>query len=160
LDLTFTGFCRTPKSQVEDCNSTISRIKAASKAVKRGQSGKALRILTGTGTAPHTVEQLQRTTDLFPLPHDPVHFDPSDDLVNGSPAFLKKKFTSLVSAVEPESPDVFGWDPMLFRDADASESFIPTVCVFLSKFVGWRHAPPHLLPTFRVEFPGFNLQAA
>ena len=58
------------------------------------------------------------------------------------PQFILKKFTALVSSDEPESPDVYGWDPVLFRDPDGSDCFIPALSRFLYSFVGWRHAPP------------------
>jgi hypothetical protein len=116
--------------------------KLASEAVKRGQSGKTLRILTGNGAAPHTNDQLNRTADLFPRPASFVTYTPTDDLLSLDPLFISKKFASLVSSVEPESPDVYGWDPTLFRDQDASVRFIPVVTRFLYAFIGWSHAPP------------------
>jgi hypothetical protein len=62
----------------------------------------------------------------------------------------------MVSSAEPESPDVFGWDPTLFRDQDASVRFIPVVTRFLYAFVGWAHAPPHLLPAVCLQLPNFD----
>ena len=117
-------------------------IKSASEAIKRGQSGKALRILTGTGAARHTTEQLLRTAALFPKPKKPVVYVPTDDKLTLDPLFIFKKFVSLISSAEPESSDVFGWDPVLFRDPDASVRFVPVVSRFLFEFIGWNHAPP------------------
>lgn len=71
-----------------------------------------------------------------------VTYTPTDDLLSLDPLFISKKFASLVSSVEPESPDVYGWDPTLFRDQDASVRFIPVVTRFLYAFIGWSHAPP------------------
>lgn len=139
--LSYIGFVRPPSSQVQENNSTFLSIKAASDAIKRGQSGKALRILTGAGSAPHTLDQLERTARLFPLPRQPVEYVPTNESPTLDPAFLRKKFTSLIAALEPESPDVFGWDPTLFRDPEAQNRFIPMVSRFLFSFVGWKHAP-------------------
>ena len=116
--------------------------KLASEAIKRGQTGKALRILTGNGTAPHTNEQLIRSADLFPRPLKFVTYTPTGDVLTLDPLFISKKFAKLVSSTEPESPDVFGWDPILFRDQEASHRFIPAVTRFLYAFIGWNHAPP------------------
>ena len=116
--------------------------KLASEAIKRGQTGKALRILTGNGTAPHTNEQLIRSADLFPRPLKFVTYTPTGDVLTLDPLFISKKFAKLVSSTEPESPDVFGWDPTLFRDQGASDRFIPVVTRFLYAFIGWNHAPP------------------
>ena len=55
--------------------------------------------------------------------------------------FILKKINKMVAASEPDSPDVFGWDPVLFRDPDATETFIPVLCRFLSSFISWSHAP-------------------
>jgi hypothetical protein len=55
--------------------------------------------------------------------------------------FILKKIKKMVAAQEPDPPDVFGWDPVLFRDPDASETFIPVLCQFLSSFINWSHAP-------------------
>ena len=140
--LSFLGFTRPPVSDKKVRNPTLVSVKLASEAIKRGQSGKALRILTGTGVAPHTSEQLARTAELFPEPKKPVFYIPTDETLALHPSFFLKKFSKLVSAVEPESPDVFGWDPTLFRDLDASSRFIPVVSRFLASFAGWAHAPP------------------
>ena len=78
-------------------------VKLASNAIKRGQSGKALRILTGNGAAPHTNEQLKRTDDLFPRPLRFVTYTPTADVLTLDPLCISKKFTNLVSSDEPES---------------------------------------------------------
>ena len=140
--LRFLGFTRPPVTANVAHNPTLVSLKLASDAIKRGQSGKALRILTGTGSAPHTSEQLARTAELFPEPKKPVFFITTDDLLPSSPSFFLKKFSKLVSAAEPESPDVYGWDPILFKDFDASTRFTHVVSRFLSAFVGWSFAPP------------------
>ena len=116
-------------------------MKLASDAINRGESGKALRILTGNGAAPHTNEQLQRTSDLFPTPQRVVTYIPTEDLVPIDPLGITKMFRQLVSSPEPASPDVFGWDPTLFRDVGGSR-FTMVVTRFLYAYVGWSHAPP------------------
>ena len=117
----------------------------ASEAIKRGQSSKALRILTGTGAAPHTPEQLVRTAAMFPEPRKRVTFVQSEAKLTLNPSFLYKKFAKLVTADEPESSDVYGWDPVLFRDPEAADSFIPAVCSFLEAFIGWGLPQPFVL---------------
>ena len=140
--LAFLGFTRPVLPTKPNRSPADISTKLASEAVKRGQSGKALRILTGNGAAPHTNDQLKRTADLFPRPGSFTTYTPTDDLLTLDPLFISKKFASLVSSIEPESPDVYGWDPTLFRDQDASVRFIPVVTRFLYAFVGWSHAPP------------------
>jgi hypothetical protein len=140
--LSFLGFVPPAVASKPKSNPADAAAKVASEAIKRGQTSKALRILTGNGVAPHTNEQLVRTADLFPRPKKFVTYIPTDDVLTMDPLFIGKKFSKLVSSAEPESPDVFGWDPTLFRDLDASSRFIPTVTRFLCAFVGWSHAPP------------------
>ena len=62
-------------------NSLDVAVKLASDAIKRGDSGKALRILTGNGAAPQTYEQLQRTSNLFPGPRKFVDYTPTEDVL-------------------------------------------------------------------------------
>ena len=116
-------------------------MKLASEAINRGESGKALRILTDNGSAPYTNEQLQRTSDLFPTPQRVVTYIPTEDLVPIDPLGITKMFRQLVSSSEPAAPDVFGWDPTLFRDVGGSR-FTMVVTRFLYAYVGWSHAPP------------------
>jgi hypothetical protein len=141
------GFVRTPPPDTSLGNSTDDTVRAASQAIKRGQMGKALKILTGTGTAPHTPEQIDRTTAMFPPLLEPIKYIPTPDKLTLDPLSLKKQFQKLVSATEPETPDVYGWDPVLFRDQQASERFIPVTCKFLFAFVDWGWAPP-ICPSF------------
>ena len=68
--------------------------KLASEAIKRGQTEKALRILTRNGTAPHTNEHLIRTADLFPRPEKFVTYTPTDDVLTLDPFFISKKFAN------------------------------------------------------------------
>ena len=138
--LSFLGFvppvpADKPKRKPEDVE-----VKLASDAVNRGESGKALRILTGNGAAPHTYEQLVRTSELFPYPKRAVTYTPSDDVVTMDPLGITKMFRQLVSSPEPAAPDVFGWDPTLFRDVDGGR-FTSVVTRFLYAYVGWSHAP-------------------
>jgi hypothetical protein len=140
--LSFLGFVPPLTSSKPFSNPADLATKLASEAIKRGQSGKALRILTGNGTAPHTKAQLLRTKALFPRPEKFVTYTPTEDVLTLDPLFISKKFAKLVSSTEPESPDVYGWDPTLFRDQDASVRFIPVVTKFLYAFIGWNFAPP------------------
>jgi hypothetical protein len=134
------GFSR-PMAPAKPKSTTNTSAVLASEAIKRGQSSKALRILTGTGAAPHTPEQLVRTAAMFPEPRKRVTFVQSEAKLTLNPSFLYKKFAKLVTADEPESSDVYGWDPVLFRDPEAADSFIPAVCSFLEAFIGWGFAP-------------------
>ena len=116
-------------------------VKLASEAILRGDSGKALRLLTGNGAAPQTHEQLQRTSDLFPEPRKFVDFIPTEDVLTVDGLGISKMFRQLVSSLAPATPDVFGWDPTLFRDIEGAR-FILVVTRFLRAYVGWSHAPP------------------
>ena len=140
--LSFLGFVPSALAPKPKRSPSDEAAKLASEAIKRGQNGKALRILTGNGAAPHTNEQLVRTADLFPRPEKFVTYTPTDDMLTLDPLFIGKSFSRLISSVEPESPDVFGWDPTLFRDKEASDRFIPVVTRFLYAFIGWTHSPP------------------
>ena len=139
--LSFLGFVPPDPMDKPKRNPDDIAVKLASDAVSRGESGKALRILTGNGAAPHTEEQLLRTSSLFPLPVRVVTYTPTDDVVLIDPLGITKMFRQLVSSPEPASPDVFGWDPTLFRDVDGSR-FTSVVTRFLYAYVGWSHAPP------------------
>ena len=137
------GYVRAPPIDKDDQNPHATTIKAAAEAVKKGQASKALRILTGTGAAPHTPEQLERTSEMFPAPKRHVTYVPSQspskltiDMVT-----INKEFNRLVSSTEPDSPDVYGWDPTLFRDPNAPKEFIDTVSLFLFSFINWTQAP-------------------
>ena len=142
--LQFVEFVRSkPKSPTENLNIDTANVIAAAKSIAKGQTSKALRILTGPGAAPHTDEQLLRTSALFPDRTKPVlafhHYKTKDLTMDQN--FILKKINKMVAASEPDSPDVFGWDPVLFRDPDATETFIPVLCRFLSSFISWSHAP-------------------
>jgi len=50
-------------------------------------------------------------------------------------------FRQLVSSLAPATPDVYGWDPTLFRDIEGAR-FILVVTRFLRAYVGWSHVPP------------------
>ena len=139
--LSFLGFVPPDPDDKPKRNSEDVAVKLASDAVSRGESGKALRILTGNGAAPHTEEQLVRTSALFPLPLRVVTYTPTEDVVLIDPLGITKMFRQLVSSPEPAAPDVFGWDPTLFRDIDGSR-FTSVVTRFLYAYVGWSHAPP------------------
>ena len=78
---------------------------------------------------------------MFPEARKPVTFVQSAEKLTLNPLFLRKKFDKLVTAAEPESSDVYGWDPVLFRDPEAQDLFIPAVCAFLEAFIGWEFAP-------------------
>ena len=135
------GYVRAPPVAKNDRNPYDATVKAAAEAVKKGQASKALRILTGTGAAPHTPEQLERTSDMFPGPKKHVLFTPSFGSLTINMVTIDKEFNRLVSSAEPESSDLYGWDPILFRDPDAPKDFIKTVSLFLFSFISWNHAP-------------------
>ena len=104
--LSFLGFVPPAPTNKPKLNSDDVAVKLASDAINRGESGKALRILTGNGAAPHTNEQLQRTSDLFPTPQRVVTYIPTEDLVPIDPLGITKMFRQLVSSSEPAAPDV------------------------------------------------------
>ena len=135
------GFVRAVPASKNDQNPHDATVKAAAEAIKKGQASKALRILTGTGAAPHTQEQLERTSEMFPGPKKRVLFNPSLNDLTINRVTIDKEFNRLVSSTEPESSDLYGWDPVLFRDPEAPKDFIKTVSEFLFAFINWNHAP-------------------
>jgi hypothetical protein len=59
--LAYLDYKRPSFSTEKPSETSDATTKAAADAIKRGQPSKALRILTGTGAAPHTLAQLVRT---------------------------------------------------------------------------------------------------
>ena len=78
---------------------------------------------------------------MFPGPKKHVLFTPSFGSLTINMVTIDKEFNRLVSSAEPESSDLYGWDPILFRDPDAPKDFIKTVSLFLFSFISWNHAP-------------------
>ena len=140
--LHYVEFVRSKPKPLSE-NIDTANVIAAAKSIAKGQTSKALKILTGPGAAPHTDDQLLRTSALFPDRTTPVfafHQWNTKDLTMDQ-NFILKKINKMIAASEPDSPDVFGWDPVLFRDPEASETFIPVLCRFLCSFISWSHAP-------------------
>ena len=134
-------------------------VKLASEAIMRGDSGKALRILTGNGAAPQTYEQLQRTSDLFPGPRKFVDYTPTEDVLIVDGLGISKMFRQLISSPAPATPDVYGWDPTLFRDIEG-DRFILVVTRFLHCLCWMVACPPHLCPIICMQQTYFNLQTS
>ena len=119
-----------------------TRLQQVLKKLKNGHVSKAFSILTGNGVAEHTTDQLDRTERLFPAALNPPSFVQTPDVLNHfDSSSISSQFTKFLLSEDPGTGDVFGWNPVLFSDPQASVEFIPAVTAFLTAFVRWNHAP-------------------